>query len=85
MSFWDIPGVKAGVVYGDVAWALLKHAKDNGYAIPAFNCTSTSTVNSVLEAGMKLKRPVMIQFSEGGSAFYCGKGLPNDKKNRPRS
>jgi len=80
MSFWDIPGLKAGVVSGDVAWALLKHAKDNGYAIPAFNCTSTSTVNGVLEAGMKLKRPVMIQFSEGGSAFYAGKGLPNDKK-----
>merc|ERR1719261_465581 len=28
---------------------------------------------------MKLKRPVMIQFSEGGSAFFAGKGLPNDK------
>jgi fructose-bisphosphate aldolase class II len=79
MSFWGVPGIKAGVVHGDVAWALLKHAKENGYAIPAFNCTSTSTINAVLEAGMKLKRPVMIQFSEGGSAFFCGKGLPNDK------
>jgi hypothetical protein len=28
-SFWDIPGMKAGVITGDVAWALLKHAKDN--------------------------------------------------------
>jgi fructose-bisphosphate aldolase class II len=80
MSFWDIPGMKAGVVTGDVAWALLKDAKEKGYAMPAFNCTSTSTVNSVLEAGKKLNRPVMIQFSEGGSAFFCGKGLPNDKK-----
>jgi fructose-bisphosphate aldolase class II len=80
MSFWDIPGMKAGVLTGDVAWALLKHAKDNGYAIPAFNCTTTSTVNAVLEAGKKLNRPVMIQFSEGGSAFFAGKSLPNDKK-----
>eukprot|EP00747_Dinoflagellata_sp_TGD_P132750 gnl/TRDRNA2_/TRDRNA2_175109_c0_seq5.p1 gnl/TRDRNA2_/TRDRNA2_175109_c0~~gnl/TRDRNA2_/TRDRNA2_175109_c0_seq5.p1 ORF type:complete len:356 (+),score=83.80 gnl/TRDRNA2_/TRDRNA2_175109_c0_seq5:96-1163(+) len=80
MSFWDIPGMKAGVITGDLAWALLKHAKDNGYAIPAFNCTSTSTVNAVLEAGKKLNRPVMCQFSEGGSAFFAGKGLPNDKK-----
>merc|ERR1712151_266533 len=31
------------------------------------------------EAGKELNRPVMIQFSEGGSAFFCGKGLPNDK------
>merc|ERR1711988_757558 len=58
---------------------LLKHAKENKYAIPAFNCTTTSTVNSVLEAGKELNRPVMVQFSEGGSAFFAGKSLPNDK------
>merc|ERR1719199_1394952 len=29
---------------------------------------------------MKLDRPVIIQFSEGGSAFFAGKSLPNDKK-----
>merc|ERR1711988_1064460 len=27
-----------------------------------------------------MNRPVMIQFSEGGSAFFCGKSLPNKKK-----
>jgi len=58
---------------------MLKHAKANGYAIPAFNCTSTSVINSVLEAGKKLNRPIMIQFSEGGAAFMAGKGLPNEK------
>jgi len=79
MSFWDVPGVKAGVVTGDTAWALLKYAKDNNFAIPAFNCTSSSVVNSVLEAGRELGRPVMIQFSEGGSAFFAGKSLPNEK------
>jgi fructose-bisphosphate aldolase class II len=56
MSFWDIPGMKAGVITGDVAWALLKHAKDKGYAIPAFNCTTTSTINAVLEAGKKIEQ-----------------------------
>jgi len=79
MSFWDVPGVKAGVVTGEAAWGLLKFAKENKFAIPAFNCTSTSSVNSVLEAGKALNRPVMIQFSEGGSAFFAGKSLPNEK------
>ncbi|CAE8618026.1 unnamed protein product [Polarella glacialis] len=79
MSFWDVPGVKAGVITGDAAWALLAHAKANGYAIPAFNCTSSSSVNAVLEAGKALGRPVMVQFSEGGAAFMAGKALPNDK------
>jgi len=72
--------MKAGVITGDVAWNVLKFAKAKGFAIPAFNCTSSSTVNSVLEAGASLGRPIMIQFSEGGSAFFCGKALPNGKK-----
>jgi len=79
MAFKDVPGVTAGVLTGDAAWGLLKHAKENKFAIPAFNCTSTSTVNSVLEAGKELNRPVMIQFSEGGAAFFAGKSLPNEK------
>lgn len=72
--------MRAGVITGDVAWSVLKHAKDGCFAIPAFNCTGTSTVNAVLEAAKKLNRPIIIQFSEGGSAFFSGKHLPNDKK-----
>lgn len=79
-SFWDIPGMKAGVVTGDVAWNLLKFAKAKGFALPAFNCTTSSSCNAVLEAAAKLGMPAYIQFSEGGSAFFCGKGVPNDKK-----
>jgi len=79
-TFWDIPGMKGGVITGDTAWSLLEFAKAKGFAIPAFNCTGSSVCNSVLEAGAKIGRPVMIQFSEGGSAFFCGKGLANDKK-----
>eukprot|EP00747_Dinoflagellata_sp_TGD_P132751 gnl/TRDRNA2_/TRDRNA2_175109_c0_seq6.p1 gnl/TRDRNA2_/TRDRNA2_175109_c0~~gnl/TRDRNA2_/TRDRNA2_175109_c0_seq6.p1 ORF type:complete len:629 (+),score=136.78 gnl/TRDRNA2_/TRDRNA2_175109_c0_seq6:50-1888(+) len=79
-SYWDIPGMKAGVITGETAWNLLRFAKAKGFAIPAFNCTGNSSVNAVLEAGKTLNRPVMVQFSEGGSAFYCGKALKNDKK-----
>merc|ERR1712083_938298 len=35
--------------------------------------------NAVLEAAKDLGRPIMIQFSEGGSAFFAGKSLPNEK------
>jgi len=69
--------MKAGVITGDVAWALLNDAKANSYAIPAFNCTTSSTINSVLEAAAKMDRPIMIQFSQGGAAFVAGKSLPN--------
>jgi len=53
----------------------LRDMVDNGYAIPAFNCTSSSTANAVLEAGRKNNAPVMIQVSNGGGAFMAGKGL----------
>jgi len=79
-SYWDIPGVKAGVVTGDAAWSILKYAKAKGFALPAFNCTTTSSVNAVLEGASKIGLPAYIQFSEGGAAFFAGKGLPNDKK-----
>jgi len=80
MSIWDIPGMKAGVITGETAWALLEYAKEHKFAIPAFNCTSSSTINAVLEAGMKINSPVMIQFSEGGSAFVAGKAIDNKGK-----
>jgi fructose-bisphosphate aldolase class II len=80
MAYWDVPGIRAGVLVGDSAWSLLKYAKDKGFAIPGFNCTNTSTCNAVLEAGKKLNRPVMIQFSQGGAQFFAGKALPNDKQ-----
>mmetsp|Transcript_25200 Transcript_25200/g.37096 ORF Transcript_25200/g.37096 Transcript_25200/m.37096 type:complete len:390 (-) Transcript_25200:220-1389(-) len=72
--------VPPGVVTGDNLAKLLAHAKDNGYAIPAFNCTSSSTCNAVLEAASKNNSPVFIQVSNGGGAFFCGKGI-KDKNN----
>merc|ERR1719160_1689699 len=79
-SIWEIPGMKPGVITGDVAWALLSFAKAHGFAIPAFNCTSSSTCIAVLEAGQAINSPVIIQFSEGGSAFFCGKAIENKNK-----
>lgn len=70
----DVP---PGVVTGDNLLKLLHHAKDNAYAIPAFNCTSSSTANAVLEAARESKSPVMIQASNGGGAFVAGKGIGN--------
>jgi len=68
----DVP---VGVITGDNVAKLLKHAKDNGYAIPAFNCTSSSTANAAMEAGAKFNSPVMIQVSNGGAQFLAGKSI----------
>jgi len=67
--------VPPGVVTGKDLLALLEHARQNGYAIPAVNCTSSSTCNSVLEAARKNNCPVIIQVSNGGGAFVCGKAI----------
>jgi len=67
--------VPPGVVTGDDLLTLLVHARDNGYAIPAVNCTSSSTVNAVLEAARKNNSPVMIQVSHGGGSFMVGKSI----------
>merc|ERR1719207_283969 len=78
-TYWDIPGMKSGVITGDVAWNLYRFAKAQGFAMPAINCVTSSSVNSCLEAAAKLGRPIVIQFSEGGSAFFCGKGVGDNK------
>jgi len=69
--------VHAGVVTGQAQVDLLNHAKENGYAIPAVNCVSSSGINACLEAAARNDSPVIIQFSSGGSQFYAGKGLDN--------
>jgi fructose-bisphosphate aldolase class II len=75
MGILDI--VPPGVVTGDNLRKLFKYAKEHKFAIPAVNCTSSSTVNAVLEAARDIKAPIIIQFSNGGSAFYAGKGISN--------
>jgi fructose-bisphosphate aldolase class II len=73
MSHSFIPGVATG----DEVQAIFRFAKSKGFALPAVNVTSTSTVNAVIEAAAKNNSPVIIQFSNGGSQFFAGKGLSN--------
>ena len=66
---------KPGVLHGNDVAELLKHANDNDYAMPAVNVIGTDSINAVLETAKAVNSPVMIQFSNGGAAFYSGKGL----------
>ena len=72
--------LKSGVVYGQELSHLLRHANENGYALPAVNVISSHTVNGVLETASKVNSPVIVQFSNGGAQFFAGKGLDNSKQ-----
>jgi len=72
---------RPGVLTGDDVTALLNDAKENGYALPAVNVIGTNSINAVLETARDVNSPVIIQFSNGGGAFYAGKGLKNDGQN----
>ena len=71
--------IKAGVATGNEVQEIFEHAKQHGYALPAINVVNTSSVNAVLEAARDNNSPAMVQFSAGGSQFFAGKGLSNDK------
>jgi len=71
--------VEAGVVTGDDLQKLFKIAKDEGYALPAVNVVSTSSINAVLESAKKVNSPIIVQFSNGGGAYYGGKGISSDE------
>ncbi len=72
--------IKPGVATGDDVQAIFRYAKEKGFALPAVNVTGSSTINGTLETAAKLKAPVIIQFSNGGSAFNAGKGLSNENQ-----
>jgi len=67
--------VKPGVVTGEDLQFIFKVAKESGFAIPAVNVVSSSTINAVMEAAKVANAPVIIQFSNGGAIFNAGKGL----------
>ena len=67
--------VSPGVVTGDDVQEIFRIAKANKFAIPAVNVVGTNSVNAVLEAAKIVNSPVIIQFSNGGGAFYAGKGV----------
>lgn len=69
---------RPGVLTGDEVTELLNDAKERGYALPAVNVIGTNTINAVLETAREVNSPVIIQFSNGGGAFYAGKAVKND-------
>ncbi len=77
MAVLDV--VKAGVLTGSETKKLFDYAKENNFAIPAVNIVNTESINGVLEAAAKVNSPIILQFSNGGSTFYAGKGckVPN--------
>lgn len=72
--------IKPGVATGDQVQEIFRYAKEKGFALPAVNVTSSSTINGVLETAAKLNAPVIIQFSNGGGLFMAGKGLSNENE-----
>lgn len=80
MSEKILDHIKPGVVTGNDVKKLLELARKNQFAMPAVNVVSTDSINAVLEAAKKVNSPVIIQFSNGGAAFYAGKGLSNQNE-----
>ena len=72
--------VKPGVLFGEDVQKVYARAKEMGFAIPAVNVVNTDSINAVLEAAAKVKSPVIIQFSNGGSSYFAGKGLSNENE-----
>ena len=72
--------IKPGVAWVDEVQAIFNYAKLKHFALPAVNVSNTSTTNAVIETAAKLKSPVIVQFSNGGSLFYAGKGLSNENE-----
>lgn len=68
---------KSGVIYGKDIYDLFKWAQKEKFAIPSINVTSSSTVVAALEAARDNKSPIILQLSQGGAAYFCGKGVDN--------
>jgi fructose-bisphosphate aldolase class II len=72
--------IKPGVATGKEVQEIFNYAKEKGFALPAVNVISSSSMNAVMETAAELNSPVIIQFSNGGGQFNAGKGLSNDNE-----
>ncbi|EGU74338.1 hypothetical protein FOXB_15150 [Fusarium oxysporum f. sp. conglutinans Fo5176] len=77
MGVQEVLSRKTGVIVGDDVLRLFEYAREHKFAIPAINVTSSSTVVAALEAARDNKAPVILQFSQGGAAYFAGKGVSN--------
>ncbi len=71
----NLEHIKPGVLSGRDTKLLFEIAKKDGFAIPAVNVVGTNSINAVLEVAKKVSSPVIVQFSNGGAAYYGGKAL----------
>ncbi|KAA8907322.1 hypothetical protein FN846DRAFT_947312 [Sphaerosporella brunnea] len=78
MGVLEVLNRKKGVIVGDDVMALFKYARDHEFAIPAINVTSSSTVVAALESARDSKAPIILQVSQGGAAYFAGKGVSNE-------
>lgn len=62
-------------IYGETYKELLKKAHDEGYALPAVNVVSTTSVCAALEAAATVGSDIIIQISAGGAQFFAGKAI----------
>jgi len=81
MGVQDVLERKTGVIVGDDVLRLFQYAREKEFAIPAINVTSSSTVVAALEAARDKKAPVILQVSQGGAAYFAGKGVSNEGQN----
>ncbi|ORY14258.1 hypothetical protein BCR34DRAFT_560542 [Clohesyomyces aquaticus] len=77
MGAKDVLSRKSGVIVGDDVLKLFNYAQEKGFAIPAINVTSSSTVVAALEAARDKQSPIILQTSQGGAAYFAGKGVDN--------
>ncbi|SFV64081.1 Fructose-bisphosphate aldolase class II [hydrothermal vent metagenome] len=75
MSTKVLDVVNAGVISGEDLQRVFAIAKAEGYAIPAVNVVGSNSINAVLESAKEVNSPIIVQFSNGGGAFYAGKSL----------
>lgn len=68
MGAKDVLSRKSGVITGDDVLKLFNYAQEKGFAIPAVNVTSSSTVVAALEAARDANAPIILQTSQGGAA-----------------
>lgn len=54
---------------------MLGRAKENSYAFPAINCTSSETINAAIKGFADAGSDGIIQFSTGGAEFGSGLGV----------
>ncbi len=72
--------IKPGVVTGDDVQYIFKMAKQEKFAIPAVNVVGSNSINAAMEAAKEVNSPIIIQFSNGGGAFFAGKAISNENE-----